>query len=132
MASRSLEDLAQPVKKAALGLAGDCQARGIELLIYCTLRSVIEQADLYASGRSTPGKILTNAKPGESMHNPDANGKSWAFDAVPTMQGVPQWRDAKTMAVIGVLAEARGLEWAGRWTGKLRESVHFQILRGKL
>lgn len=34
-----------------------------------TLRTYKEQDDLYAIGRTKPGKIVTNAKGGESFHN---------------------------------------------------------------
>jgi peptidoglycan LD-endopeptidase CwlK len=131
MASRSLDDLAQPVQSAAQGLLSVCAACGIDLLIYCTLRSNAEQAELYAIGRTKPGKRVTYAKPGDSLHNPDEQGKAWAFDAVPMLSGKPQWGDAALMARVGMLAERAGLEWAGRWSGALKESVHFQMKRGK-
>lgn len=37
--------------------------------ITCTHRSVQEQNDLYAIGRTLPGKRVTNAKGGQSPHN---------------------------------------------------------------
>ena len=55
MASRSLEDLAAPVKSAAMAMLARCRAAGLEVLIYCTLRSNDEQAALYAQGRTRPG-----------------------------------------------------------------------------
>ena len=96
------------------------------LLIYCTLRSDAEQAALYAQGRTAPGVIVTNARAGESLHNPDANGHANAFDAVPMRGGKPLWDDRDALLKIGQLGEAAGLVWAGRWAGKLRERVHFQ------
>jgi peptidoglycan LD-endopeptidase CwlK len=124
---RSLDSLAEPVKQAAIALLGDCRVMGIELLIYCTLRSCDEQARLYALGRTVPGRIVTCARPGMSKHNPDKLGKAWAFDAVPTICGKPQWADKQAYLKVGVLAEKRGLVWAGRWTGALKEQAHFQI-----
>lgn len=35
----------------------------------CTLRTFEEQEVLYNQGRTTPGKVVTNAKPGFSYHN---------------------------------------------------------------
>lgn len=35
----------------------------------CTHRSYDEQAELYAIGRTKPGRKVTNAKPGTSKHN---------------------------------------------------------------
>lgn len=105
----------------------ECRARGLDdVLIYCTLRTLDEQAALYASGRTVQGRILTNARPGESLHNPDASGLAWAFDAVPCLSGKPLWNDENRIDTMGRAGEAVGLVWAGRWHGKLRERVHFQ------
>jgi len=51
---------------------------GIRPLIYTGLRTMEEQAALFAIGRSKPGKIVTKARPGESYHN-----HGLAFDWVP-------------------------------------------------
>lgn len=125
MASRDLNDLAPPVRRAALALLEKCSEAGMDVLIYCTLRSASEQAALYASGRSVAGPILTHSKPGHSFHNPDKNGEAWAFDAVPMVGGKPQWSDAAALEKMGAIGEKCGLEWAGRWT-VFREKVHFQ------
>lgn len=133
MASRLLSDLAQPVQVAALRFADLCNESGLSVLIYCTLRTNEEQAELWASGRSLPGTILTNAKPGESLHNPDVLGKAWAFDAVPLLpDGRAAWGAVKSIELMGICGEHAGLEWAGRWRGALRERVHFQIKPGSL
>ena len=129
MASRSLDDLAAPVRAAAVAFVDECRRRGLDVLIYCTLRSAAEQAALYAQGRTAPGRIVTAARPGESLHNPDADGRAWAFDAVPMVGGKPAWDDAQAIYTMGHAGEAVGLEWAGRWRGTLKERVHFQIKR---
>jgi hypothetical protein len=49
----------------------------IEPLIYCR-RTMEEQAKLYAKGRTSGGRIVTKAKPGQSFHN-----YGLAFDWVP-------------------------------------------------
>lgn len=126
MASRQLSDLAPDVEALAVAFLRECHGCGLDVLIYCTLRPNDEQARLYASGRTMPGSILTQARPGESLHNPDAAGKAWAFDAVPVMGGKCLWDDRDALGVMGRCGERVGLEWAGRWSGKLRESVHFQ------
>lgn len=43
--------------------------RGIDIRITQGLRTIKEQDLLYAQGRTLPGKIVTNAKGGYSMHN---------------------------------------------------------------
>lgn len=115
------------MRGAALRFLALCDSRGLDVLIYCTLRSNAEQEELWASGRCGVGRILTYAKPGESFHNPGPDGKARAFDAVPMVAGRPQWADDHLLLRMGQAGEDAGLQWAGRWRGKLREAVHFQI-----
>lgn len=130
MASRSIDDLAPVVRARALAFMNECRACGVDVLIYCTLRSCEEQRALYRVGRELPGSILTCAKPGESLHNPDQHGKSWAFDAVPMIFGKPAWSDQHLIKSMGDCGESVGLVWAGNWRGALREAVHFQVTPG--
>jgi len=101
----------------------------IDLLVTSTYRDNESQAALFSQGRTKPGAIVTNAKPGQSWHN-------WrcAFDVVPLRNGKPVWgtsgTDGDLWRKIGEMGEAVGLEWAGRWTGKLREMAHFQYTGG--
>lgn len=127
MSSRNLDDLNQYVRDAAVKHKALCHERGVDLLIYCTLRSNDEQNSLYAQGRSEGGKIKTNARAGESAHNPDKNGKAAAYDCCPMVHGKPIW-DSKDPAwmIVGKAGEEAGLLWSGRWTGKLKETAHFQ------
>jgi peptidoglycan L-alanyl-D-glutamate endopeptidase CwlK len=127
--SRRIEDLAPAVQQRAKALVIAAKDAGIDLLVTSTYRSNEEQAALYAQGRTKPGAIVTNARPGDSYHN-------WrcAFDVVPLRNGKPVWGtsgpDGDLWRKIGEMGEAVGLEWAGRWTGKLREMAHFQYTGG--
>lgn len=125
MSSRSLNDLNPPTRTKAEQFLHLCEEAGEDVLIYCTLRSDTEQSELYASGRTKPGPVVTNAKAGESWHNFGA-----AFDFVPMLHGKPQWADRKRYAKCGEIAERCGLEWAGRWLGSLRETAHCQFRGG--
>lgn len=127
MASRDLQALAPAIRARALAFIAECRACGLDVLIYCTARSADEQAALYARGRTAPGPIVTAARPGQSKHNPDADGWAWAFDAVPLAHGKPLWDDDAALLQMGVCGEQCGLTWAGRWRGKLRERVHFEM-----
>lgn len=132
MASRDLRDLAPDVERMARAMLEECAASGVDLLIYCTYRSASEQAALYASGRTVPGPVLTQARPGESMHNAMIDGRpaARAFDAVPLVAGRPSWgtdgQAGRLWERVGAIGEACGLEWAGRWP-KFREFPHFQF-----
>jgi len=122
MASRKIEDLHPKVMEKAKDFLAKCAEQGIDVLIYCTYRSQAEQAELYAIGRTTPGKIVTNAKPGYSYHN-------WglAFDCVPLINGKPMWDSKNPMwQKLGELGKSVGLEWAGDWK-KFKEYPHFQL-----
>ena len=123
--SRSLEDLHSVVKKKALAHIELCKEHGIDLLIYCTYRDIACQNALYLKGRGSPGCIVTNARGGESYHN-----FRCAYDCVPLIGGKPAWDDKDTYIKVGQLGESLGLQWAGRWSGKLRETAHFQYTGG--
>lgn len=124
MSSRKLDDLNQPTKIRAMAFRDKCAALGIDVLIYCTLRDSKEQDMLYAIGRTAKGKIVTNAKGGESWHNYGS-----AFDFVPVLAGKPQWGDKDLYATCGDIAESVGLEWAGRWKS-FKETAHCQYRGG--
>lgn len=50
------------------------------------LRTWAEQAALYAQGRTSPGKIVTDAQPGTSWHQ-----FGLAVDVAPFDSGIPDW-----------------------------------------
>jgi len=80
---------------------------------------------LYAQGRTAPGKIVTNAKAGDSWHN-------WrcAVDVVPLVNGKADWDGSHPVwAEIGRLGKEAGLEWAGEWKS-FKELAHFQYTGG--
>ena len=123
--SRKLEDLHPKVKTLAEQFISACDKAGIDVLIYSTYRDADSQNALYAQGRTTKGNIVTNAKGGQSLHN-------WrvAFDFVPIVNGKAQWNDKAAYAKCGVIGESLGLQWAGRWTGKMKETAHMQYTGG--
>ena len=127
--SRQVDDLHPIVREKAKAFINAASAQGIDLLVTSTYRDNEAQAALYAQGRTKPGQIVTNARPGQSWHN-------WrcAFDVVPLRYGKPVWgtagKDGELWRQVGELGESVGLEWAGRWTGKLREMAHFQHTGG--
>ena len=123
--SRKIEDLLPVVRERVEKMIADCEAEGIELLVTSTYRDNFSQAALYAQGRTTPGRIVTNARAGQSFHN-------WrvAFDFVPVVAGKARWDDKDAYATCGKIAESIGLEWAGRWIGKLKETAHCQYTGG--
>lgn len=128
MASRDIKDCHPELQKLIPLFVAKCKELGFDVLIYCTYRSGEEQNQLYAIGRTTLGKKVTNAKAGQSKHNFTIDGKpaSKAFDAVPSIGGKPLWNDYAAIDLMGKAGEAVGLEWAGSWIS-FKEKVHFQI-----
>jgi len=114
---RSLDLLSPETKEAAIKTLKLCAEGGVDLMIYCTLRSLEEQAVLYRQSRTRTqiaykmqkmhdrgfgfladiiervgprnGPKRTNAAPGESFHN---YGR--AFDAAPVYNGKLIWLTA--------------------------------------
>ena len=72
------------------------------------------------------GGTHTGADKSVSFHNYGV-----AFDCVPVVNGKAMWSDDNAYAKLGRIGEGLGLEWAGRWTGKLKEKAHFQFTGGK-
>jgi peptidoglycan LD-endopeptidase CwlK len=123
--SRNLEDLLPPVRERVEKFLAAAKVAGIDLLVTSTYRDNASQDALYAQGRTTPGKIVTNAKAGQSWHN-----YRCAVDVVPIVAGKPRW-DVKdpVWQKIGELGKAAGLAWAGDWK-RFKEYPHFQYTGG--
>lgn len=133
MSSRKLTDLHPQMQPMVTRFLANARAAGIDLLMTCTYRSNEEQAALYAIGRTKPGRIVTNARPGRSTHNNTLNGKpaALAVDVVPLRDGKPVWSASDSVwKRVGEIGEKVGLEWAGRWT-TFREYPHFQHPQAK-
>lgn len=125
ISSRLLDDLLPVVKIRAEAFIVACSFDGIQLLVTSTYRDNDSQAELYAQGRTKPGRIITNARPGFSFHQ-----FRCAFDVVPLVNGKCVWDDEAMWEKIGKIGEDHGLEWAGRWMS-FREKPHFQYTGGK-
>lgn len=122
--SRKIEDLHPKVQAMCSAFIQKCKKEGIDILITSTYRDHASQDALYAQGRTTAGKKVTNAKGGQSFHNFKV-----AFDFVPLINGKPNWSDLKVFEKCGLIAESVGLEWAGRWV-KFKEMAHCQYTGG--
>jgi peptidoglycan L-alanyl-D-glutamate endopeptidase CwlK len=123
--SRSLDELLPQVKSRVDAFIQACKDKGIDILVTSTYRDLESQDALYEQGRSAPGKIVTNARGGDSYHN-------WrcAVDVVPIVGGKPDWDGSHPVwAEIGKIGAECGLEWAGNWKS-FKELAHFQYTGG--
>lgn len=99
-----------------------------------TLRTFDEQAVIFAQGRTAPGRIVTNARPGRSYHNygmaidialildKDGNGSyetaSWDTTLDTNKNGERDW-----MEVVAIFKQY-GWTWGGDW--RFKDNPHFQ------
>lgn len=90
---------------------------GIQLRVTQGTRTNTEQNALYAQGRTASGRIVTNAKDGESYHN-----YGLAIDVVEIRGGQAVWNT--NWQGIGNIGIRNGFEWGGNWTAPDRP--HFQ------
>lgn len=138
MASRSILDLAPELQELCRNHLDQANraisSLGANAFITCTYRSNQEQAALYAQGREFAGPKVTNAKPGESLHNAvdKETGKpaALAYDLAILENGKLNW-DAKSEAwqIVGKAGVSLGLEWAWNWKS-FKEAPHFQLPGG--
>ena len=96
-------------------------AQGVNVRVTQGLRTWDQQQALYDQGRTVPGKIVTNAKPGYSWHN-----FGLAVDLVPMLDTGPDWNDQhptwKQMLAAG---QQVGLAEGALWH-TFRDEPHFQ------
>lgn len=115
--------LAERVRKMAATLA----ILNIDIRVVQGLRTVAEQNALYAQGRTSPGKIVTNCRGGQSYHN-----FGMAVDCVPSTHVPdapydPDWNPAhpdwKQMTGVGL---DLGLDSGADWR-TFKDYPHFQL-----
>lgn len=99
-----------------------------------TLRTFKEQDEIFAQGRTKPGKIVTKAKGSQSFHNyglaidivllvdKDDNGTfetaSWSTNADFDKDGIADWQE------VVEIFKRFGWEWGGDW--RWNDDPHFQ------
>jgi len=150
--SRRIEDLQTDI---ATAVQATIKRLSFEVLITSTLRTFEEQSMLFRQGRKFSAiqtkaeelefkwhrgdladvllgvpaqygnRIVTNAGPGQSLHN-----YGLACDCVPMRNGKPVWGNTDTEDIrlwqeYGCAAVLCGLEWAGNWT-RFKEFPHIQ------
>lgn len=98
--------------------------------ITCSYRPVKEQNELYAIGRTVKGKIVTNAKGGESAHN---YLPSYAFDiAFITVDRELDWSPDLFLKFYEIIEERYKdeISWGGNWP-RFKDRPHFEIKNWK-
>jgi len=95
----------------------------LPFFLFMGLRTFEDQDELYAQGRTKPGKIVTNARGGDSWHcyglaadyvldGSEKPGLQWSWNTATDSDsdGHNDWQQ------MGEIAVECGLEWGGHWT----------------
>ncbi|GJN59778.1 M15 family metallopeptidase [Elizabethkingia anophelis] len=118
------EEVMQIIKDCDTALTGRAKVR-----ITQGLRTYAEQAKLYAQGRTTPGLKITNARPGQSIHNYGLavdicliiDGKTASWDIAKDWDGdrIADWQECVR------IFNRYGWEWGGNWK-TFKDYPHFE------
>jgi peptidoglycan LD-endopeptidase CwlK len=126
----SLDAKAVPMFCQFLKLAKATAATlGCDYVLIGGQRSWEEQDALYAQGRTTPGKKVTNARGGYSNHNFKIAGDCGAFRAGIYLDEKEPATAAKVHKACSEHAKACGLEWGGSWQG-FKDLPHYEVATG--
>lgn len=117
----------------------DCNnklGKGVRLRFAYVYRTDKEQDELFAIGRTKPGRIVTKAKSGQSIHNyglafdivllydNDGNGTfeeaSWSKIKDGDKDGIADWKEVVDFF------KSKGYEWGGDWKS-INDEPHFQF-----
>lgn len=117
-----LDDLQPETRERAQALWAKAQKEELGIFVVSGLRTFPEQRRLFAQGRTTPGKIVTNARPGESYHN-----FGMAFDFAVLENDALVWNpDHRSWKRFVALGKKGGFEWGGDWS-TFKDFPHLQL-----
>lgn len=125
MASRDIYDLDIKLQNAfvdALEIWLEKYPGRARPFLTCTHRTNKEQDELFAIGRTLPGKIVTNAKAGKSKHN---SLPSKAFDIAFNFHGRIDW-DVQLFKDFAEIIKPMGITWGGDFKS-IKDRPHFEI-----
>jgi len=110
------------VKEKVLDIIEKAYSEGIYVLITDGYRSIEEQNELYAQGRTKPGSIVTNAKGGQSNHN---FGIAVDFCLTNKEGTAAYWTVNADWKRVAAIAKSMGFEWGGNWTS-FKDNPHLE------
>jgi peptidoglycan LD-endopeptidase CwlK len=118
--AKNIATLDPQVQPLATRLIEQAVANGINAKVISGSRSYKEQDEIYAQGRTKPGKVVTKARGGQSWHN-----FGLAFDiGIFSADSKTYYGESAAYKEVGKLGEALGLEWGGNWD--FVDEPHFQ------
>lgn len=126
MPSTSLKDAEKTLAEGfVLGrLEYEDDHAGHSIIVTCTHRSVEEQQRLYAKGRTTPGKIVTNVDGVKRKSNHNYH-PSRAIDFAVVIDGKVTW-DEEEYDKAAPYFKKHGLAWGGDWKS-FKDRPHVEL-----
>lgn len=93
------------------------------------LRTYAEQDELYAQGRTKPGKVVTNARAGYSNHNFGTAADLGLFRGRSYVDAAEPGLAERVYREIAAEAKGLGIEWGGDWKS-IKDTPHFEFRTG--
>ncbi len=120
---RNISDLHPYLREKVKQLKSECEKNGLIIGIGECLRTVEEQNKLYAKGRTSAGRIVTNAK-GTSFSSMHQWGVAVDFYRA---DGKGAYNtEGDFFKRVGEIGKKLGLEWGGDWKNPV-DMPHFQL-----
>lgn len=95
---------------------------GVHPVVDQTYRTFEESQSLYDQGRTKPGQIVSNAKPGQSYHN-----YALALDFHLQVNGRDVWdQDNPNWMTVVNIFKAHGFTWGGDFAGSFKDYPHLE------
>ena len=118
---RVISTLHARLRDKARQLVQRAAVAGIKIKIISGLRTYDEQNALYSQGRTSSGKVVTNARGGYSNHNFGV-----AFDVGVFSADGKYLDESPSYKTVGQLGKSLGFEWGGDWSS-IQDQPHVQL-----
>lgn len=127
---KNLNSLYEPTRNQFAGFLREAQIlagqKGLEYRAICGTRTFEEQAQLYAQGRTKPGKIVTNARPGSSFHNFGLAIDCGVFEGGKYLDETNPRKAAAFHREASKLCAKHGLRWGGNFKS-IVDMPHYEL-----
>ncbi|TGB04678.1 M15 family metallopeptidase [Halobacillus salinus] len=123
---RNIGEVHPAVKDKVLCIIERAYGEGINVQFSSGFRSSSEQQRLYNQGRATSGSVVTNAKPGQSVHN---YGLAVDFFLTTYDGSSATWTVNKEWRRVAAIGKQLGFQWGGDWK-TFRDYPHLDLAVG--
>jgi len=126
---KCLSSLLPKVQKNFRDFMTEAQAlaasKGLQYKAICGTRTWEDQAELYAQGRTKPGKIVTKAPPGSSFHNFGLAIDCGVFKGGSYLDDESPAEADRFHRLASAIAKRNGLRWGGDFRS-ITDTPHFE------